>query len=99
MLTVIWGGGGGGARNRGMKHHMTHEVAHMLGGLGACSPRKFIFYPVKSVFLQYEQQFTQLNIMLFKSYTLKGGGGGANCPLGPPPPPLKETLMFTTNTI
>ena len=31
----------GGARNRGAKRPVTHKVGHMLGGLGACSPRKF----------------------------------------------------------
>ena len=51
----------GGARNRGAKRPVTHKVGHMLGGSGGMLPQKIeIFYPLKSVFLQYEQQFTQL---------------------------------------
>ena len=53
----------GGACNRGAKRPVTHEVGHMLGGgvWGHAPPENFeIFYPLKSVFLQYEQQFTQL---------------------------------------
>ena len=56
-----FGGGGGGAHNRGAKCPVTHQVGHMLGGVwGHAPPETFeILYPLKSVFLQYEQQFTQ----------------------------------------
>ena len=57
----------GGARNRGAKRHVTHKVGHMLGGSGGMLPQKILrfFYPLKSVFLQYEQQFTQLCSITF----------------------------------
>ena len=48
----------GGASNRGTKRPVTHKVG---GVWGHAPPENFeIFYPLKSVFLQYEQQFTQL---------------------------------------
>ena len=51
MLTVILGGHAIGARSG----------SHARGVWGHAPPENFeIFYPLKSVFLQYEQQFTQL---------------------------------------
>ena len=63
------GGGGqtyvnsnfGGACNRAAKRPVAHEVRHMLGRSGGMlPPRKFTLenLRLKSVFLQYEQQFT-----------------------------------------
>ena len=40
MLTVILGGGG--ARNRGAKRPVTHEVGYMLGGSGGMLPQKIL---------------------------------------------------------
>ena len=52
MLTVIWGGGGGGHAMR----PVTHIVGHILGGvLGHAPPENLeILYPLKSIFLQLE---------------------------------------------
>ena len=57
MLTVILGG----ARNRDTKRPVTPRSGSHAGGVWGHAPKENveILYPLKSVFLQYEQQFTQ----------------------------------------
>ena len=69
------------------------SASHARGACGHAPPENV--YPQKSVFLQYEQQFTQLDYALnaFRSCTLKGGTDGGGGGKLPPSAPLKETLV------
>ena len=75
--------------------------SHARGAWGHAPPENFeIFYPLQSVFLQYEQQSTQLCSKSFEVLHSQGGAqifqGGAICPLGPP---LKETLQVVKKLV